>query len=143
MNKIIKIALESKFPNINMEALLDVVNATGNPAIATEVLLGVYEQPTLLSISRITDTDIKEVRTLIEYDKYTDRVSFTYVRDEFITVHFKTQEEMDNTTEYDNNLTTSLYNRNKDDYPFNKRLIRKTTDKGSCTLKAWRENKRY
>ena len=143
MNKIIKIALESKYPNIDMEALLDVVNATGNPTVATEVLLGVYEQPRILSISRITDDNIKEVRSLLEYNKYTDRVSYTYIKEELVTVYFKTQEEMDNTTEYNNQLTTNLYGREEADYPFNKKVLRTTRDKGSCSSKAWIESKRY
>ena len=143
MNKIIKIALESKYPNIDMETLLDVVNATENPTVATEVLLGVYEQPRILSISRITDDNIKEVRSLLEYNKYTDKVSYTYVKEELVTVYFKTQEEMDSTTEYNRQLITNLYGREEADYPFNKEVLRTTRDKGSCSSKAWTENKRY
>ena len=143
MNKIIEIALESKYPNIDMEALLDVVNATSNPTVATEVLLGVYEPPRILGVSRVVSDNMVENRTLIEYNKYTDKVAYSYERTEEITCYFPTKEEMDNTTEYNNKLTTNLYGREKADYPFNKKILRTTRDKGNCSSKAWIENKRY
>ena len=47
MEKIIKIALEAKFPGIDLTNLLDVLNATGNAVVATEILLGIYEEPNI------------------------------------------------------------------------------------------------
>ena len=47
MEKIIRIALEAKFPGINLENLMEVLRATGNAAIAAETLLGIYEEPNI------------------------------------------------------------------------------------------------
>ena len=143
MNKIIKIALESKYSNIDMGALMDVINATSNPTVATEVLLGVYEPPRILGVSRVVSDNMVENRTLIEYNKYTDKVAYSYERTEEITCYFPTKEEMDANTEYNDNIRTNLYNRDKDSYPFSKKIVRVTTGTNSCRSEVWINNKRY
>lgn len=42
MNKIIKLALGLSYPTDKLTALQEVINATPNAQMATEILLGVY-----------------------------------------------------------------------------------------------------
>jgi hypothetical protein len=48
MNKIMKVAFTAMYPSMNIDTLLEVINATRNPVIAAEKLLGIYEEPVLL-----------------------------------------------------------------------------------------------
>ena len=47
MNKIIKLALGLSYPQDKLVALEEIIAATPNPTMATEILLGVYEKPQL------------------------------------------------------------------------------------------------
>lgn len=76
MNKIIKTALLNTFKDINIDALLQVIEATGNSIVATEILLGIYEQPEILEKSK--DTSSEQNRTFISYDPIKDIVTYSY-----------------------------------------------------------------
>ena len=43
MEKVIKALLEAKFPKVDSNNLMTVINATANPVVATEILTGLYE----------------------------------------------------------------------------------------------------
>jgi hypothetical protein len=75
LNKIIAKALSTAQPTT--EALLQIINATQNPTIATEILLGIYEAPAISAttlISREDETNYK----FISYDPFTDLVTYSY-----------------------------------------------------------------
>lgn len=76
MNKIIKALLEAKFPTLNVEDLLEVIHATANPAIATEVLCGLYESPKVEGFGKDTDSEVN--RVFLSYDKYNNKVMYSY-----------------------------------------------------------------
>jgi len=84
MNKIIKALLEAKFPTLNVEDLLEVIHATANPAIATEVLCGLYEAPSVKEFAEDTNSEIN--RVLLSYDKYNDKVFYSYNKRKHKTV---------------------------------------------------------
>ncbi len=74
MEKILKIALENAKPN--MSALIKVINATGNPQVAAEMLLGIYEYPVVPNqpgkvIQNQYHNPLKE-----SYNPFTDEVTF-------------------------------------------------------------------
>lgn len=115
MDKIITVALKAQFPGINIDAVLDVINATSNPVIATETLLGIYEEPIIANQSMV---ERNAVCTFTFFDKYRQRVSYKYSCTRTRTNYFLTQEELDACTEYNENLPT--YNPNGDKYPFSK-----------------------
>jgi hypothetical protein len=77
-NNIISIALSSLYPKDTIDRLISVVHATGNPYVATEMLLGVYTEPVL--DNRALDQEDKINLTLISYDPFTDQVSYSYNR---------------------------------------------------------------
>lgn len=80
---IIRIALQSKF-NIDsdaLNALVDVVHATPNAAVATELLLGVYEEPLINTYHGDSfSTDDMDSITFEGYNRFTDEVFFIYRR---------------------------------------------------------------
>ena len=79
MNKVIKVALESKFPSekgYGIDRILEVIGATPNPTIATEILLGIYEEP-LIPHKKVIHKNDGEL-TFISYDKWLDRVDYSY-----------------------------------------------------------------
>lgn len=79
MNKVIKVALESKFPSekgYGINRILEVIEATPNPTIATEILLGIYEEP-VIPHKRVIHKNDGEL-TFVSYDKWRDRVDYSY-----------------------------------------------------------------
>jgi len=74
MEKIIKVALEGKFGADAVQSIIEIVNATPNPIMATEILLNVYTPIVLLP--QITSG--KQVRTLVSSDEWTNSVTYTY-----------------------------------------------------------------
>lgn len=85
MQKIITAALKSAFPGVNVDALVQVVSATPNPELATELLLGVWEPVTLLPYWSYKNSDgtVNE-RRLTEVDYWKGNAH--YVKDVPITV---------------------------------------------------------
>jgi len=75
-NEILKLALASKFKEENIDAILEVVNATANPSVAASILLDIYIRPELSSIAK--DTIGKVNRTFISVDYINDRVNYSY-----------------------------------------------------------------
>ena len=75
LNKIIAKALSTAQPTT--EALLQIINATQNPTVATEILLGIYEAPAISPttlISREDETNHK----FVSYDPFADQVTYSY-----------------------------------------------------------------
>jgi len=86
MNKIISKLLSVQFPTVNSKSLMEIINVTPNPELATEILCGLYEEPKLPSevIGGISYKNA--VLTLLEYDKWSDKVKFSYTKEKTIGV---------------------------------------------------------
>lgn len=77
MKKLIQFALSAAFPNSNTEGLLEVINSTANPDIATEMVLGIYEKPELQStLPQRRESQIN--LEIIEVDYIRQRVKYFY-----------------------------------------------------------------
>lgn len=87
MNKIIEKLLTVTFPNVNIASLLEIVSATPNPEIATEILCGLYEEPKLPIKVQETSGD-KKVLTFQSFDKWQDKVKYTYIKEKTISGYF-------------------------------------------------------
>jgi hypothetical protein len=74
MNKIIEVALAGKFTADAVPSIMEIIGATPNPEMATEILLGVYEKPVL------KDTGVRNnvVLTLISADYWNNSVIYEY-----------------------------------------------------------------
>jgi hypothetical protein len=78
MNKIIKAALISKFP-VSVNVLMDIIAATPNPEIATEMLLGIYEEPLVFENPCDEFLSRKEANVkFLSYNKWTNSVHYEY-----------------------------------------------------------------
>lgn len=77
MKKIINALLAVKFPDANIEALLEVVEATPNPTVATEILCGLYEDVELPKYS-IPRYNNGRIATLKSFDKWEGKGKYVY-----------------------------------------------------------------
>lgn len=77
MNKITKLALGLSYPQDKISALLEIISATPNPVMATEILLGVHEKVKLPSKVKAQNGN---VRVLKEANEWTDTVSYGYLK---------------------------------------------------------------
>lgn len=85
MNKITKLALGLSYPQDKISALLEIVNATPNPTMATEILLGVYEKPKLPSKVK---TKEGQIRVMKSTDYWTESVSYNYLQNKRIGAYY-------------------------------------------------------
>lgn len=131
MDKIIAVALKVQFPGINIDAVMDVINATPNPVVATETLLGIYEKPEIAYQSTV---ERNKVCTFTSFDKYKEQVKYKCTRTRTRTNYFATQEEMEACTEYNPNLPTYSGN---DKYPFSKSFEVQEEDTSYTSLQDW------
>lgn len=82
MINIIKFALASRFGAENTDLIMEVIVATPNPEVATEILLGLYERPEIHRTDEVLHNASDE-KTNIRYTAYNDftkEVHFTYQR---------------------------------------------------------------
>jgi hypothetical protein len=77
-NNIISIALSSIYPKDTIDRLIAVAHGTGNPYVATEMLLGIYDAPVLHK--NAMDQEDKINLVFFSYDAFTDEVSYSYNR---------------------------------------------------------------
>jgi hypothetical protein len=77
-DNIMSIALSSIYPKDTIDRLIAVAHATGNPYVATEMLLGIYDAPLLHT--HAMDQEDKINLVFISYDPFTDEVSYSYNR---------------------------------------------------------------
>lgn len=87
MNKIIEKLLTVTFPTVEINNLLEIVSATPNPELATEILCGLYEEPKLPIKVQDNSVDKKEL-TFSSYDKWTDKVCYSYIKEKTINGYF-------------------------------------------------------
>lgn len=79
MDKIIHFALSTKFGK-DIENIMEIITATPNPQVATEVLLGLYSEPEIENRNELMHNEDSDKMDIMftSYDKYTDEVSYQY-----------------------------------------------------------------
>ena len=75
MEKIIKLALQNQYGS-NAEDLLKLIMATQDPEIATQMALGIYEQPIISQ--KANDSKEQINRTFLLFNPLTQDVVYTY-----------------------------------------------------------------
>jgi len=138
MNKIIRIALQNKFPGIEIEALMEVINQTPNAVIAVETLMNVYEVPDISKTSIYPQGSSKICR-FKSFDKYTEKVTYEYDSTESKTLYFDTKEIAEESNSYDlavsNKTGRDYYSR--DDFRAEKSFRIPCVSKLTCDLESW------
>lgn len=76
--KIIQALLEIKFPNANINAIMEILAATPNMELATEILCGLYVEKSVNGHVRVQHKD-KGVLTFVSYNKWDNNISYSYV----------------------------------------------------------------
>jgi hypothetical protein len=74
MKTVLEIALSTKFNAEQIPALVDIISSTPNADVATEIILGIYKEPTVSEHSIIND----KFCTFKSYNKWTNTVTYTY-----------------------------------------------------------------
>lgn len=78
--------LEVTYPAINTESLLEIVGATPNPEIATEILCGLYVEPAIEH--KMVVSEREGVLTFMSFDKWNNRVNYSYLQKDTKTSYF-------------------------------------------------------
>jgi len=100
MQTILTVALGTIFPKENIDSIMEVIGATPNPDVATQILLGIYQAPGMQ-----TQADIGGVKChFIRYDKWTDAVTYWYMQQE--TKHIYISKDTDKTQITEENYET-------------------------------------
>ena len=89
MSKIIEVALTSKFGAEAVPNLMEVIGATCNPEMATEILLGVYEKPEIPNT--IFENGTK--KTVVSVDYWQATITYSY--EEEVKKHIYVDENLD------------------------------------------------
>lgn len=79
--KIIQELLKMKFPNVDTNSLMEIIFATPNPEIATEIMCGVYVEPTVGLHTRVQHKD-RGLCIFTSYDKWSDEIKYSYQQPE-------------------------------------------------------------
>ena len=131
MNKIIKVALEAKFPGLDLTSLMEIIVATGNEVVATETILGIYETP------EIPETSIRynDLCTFISFNKYKEEVKYSRPTTRKKSLYFETQEAADICSEYDETIGKDYYSRG--DWKVEKLFSVPYVEENTCSLSEW------
>ena len=73
---IIKCALSTRYGHDHVDALITVINGTANPIVATEVLLGIYQDKYVPMYAQDSATQYN--RVFVRHDIFTDEVHYSY-----------------------------------------------------------------
>jgi hypothetical protein len=68
--------IELTFPNIDVDTIMEIICATGNPTIATEKLCGIYNEPQFERFKIIN----RHQSEFIAYNPWTETIEFSYLR---------------------------------------------------------------
>ena len=85
MEKLIKCALNAKVNQLSIEGIIEVIYATSNPSVATELLLGIYEEPVFYTDHRISGKEC----VFDSFDKWSDTVWYTYTKNKQVHIYIK------------------------------------------------------
>lgn len=75
--KIIHELLKMKFPNVDTNSLIEIISATPNPEVATEIMCGIYVEPNVGSHTRVQHKNYG-VCTFVSYDKWNCCINYSY-----------------------------------------------------------------
>ena len=85
MNNLEKRLIELTFPTVNADALMEIITATPNPRVATEILCGVYTDP-IVSKEKISREGT--ARTFVLYDKWLEQINYSYQQEQTVYEYF-------------------------------------------------------
>jgi hypothetical protein len=75
--KIIEELLKVKFPTVNTDMLMEIINATPNPILATEIMCGIFVEPTVGSHKRVEHKS-RGLCIFKSFNKWDNQVTYSY-----------------------------------------------------------------
>lgn len=112
MNKIINALLAAKYPNVDVAALSEIVAATPNAEVATEILCGLYEMPIINeqpSEKMLSNRKDEFNITFLSYNKFNDEITYEYQSRKYKSVVVPKNATIDEYPDY-NTSESASYN---------------------------------
>ena len=79
MEKVILALLKVKFAGVDVNALMEIIHATPNPVVATELLCGLYEAPVINPLPKPEYRPTSETNFIMQsFDKFKNEITYTY-----------------------------------------------------------------
>lgn len=136
MNNILRVALGTVFPKEQIDNVLEVINATPSPDVATLILLGIYEEPAIEDNAVISDKNC----TIVSYNKWTDQVRYSYLVND--TKHIYVAKDTDTSLITEDNYEDYLVKYADDCKGFNVKLSAMRTVTSELSSSNWNEKPR-
>ena len=93
MNKLSRLLLEKSIVGVDINALVEILDATPNPEMAVEIVLGVYEAPEVSETPMYDMGKQKDFVRMLSYDKWSDQVLYEYRNKKTKQVYVKKDSE--------------------------------------------------
>ena len=136
MDQILRVALGTVFPKEKIDSVLEVINATPSPDVATLILLGIYEEPAIEDNAVISDKDC----TFVSYNKWDDQVKYSYLTND--TEHIYIAKDTDTSLITEDNYKDYVVKYSDHCKGFWVKLAAMKTVKSDCYLSTWNEKPR-
>ncbi len=138
MNNVEKKLIELTFPTVNVDSLMEIIVATPNTRVATEILCGIYVEPVFIQ-DKLTSEGT--ARTFMSYDKWTEQIQYKYLQEQTVYCYFP--ETVDkNTITRDNYKSLSCeYTVKIDTYRYGVKTGVMETRTDWCSVKDWNKLK--
>ena len=136
MNNLERKLIELTFPTVDADALLEVITATPNSRVATEILCGVYTEPVFVQ-DKISSSDV--LRTFVSYDKWSEQINYKYQQEEINYCYFPNS--VDKATITRDNYTSLKCEYGDDTYRYGVTTGNFNTKHDSCTIRDWERMK--
>jgi hypothetical protein len=95
MNNLERKLIELTFPTVNVDSLMEIIVATPNATVATEILCGIYVEPVFIQ-DKLSPNGV--ARTFMSYDKWNEQVQYSYLQEEVKLEYFPKSIDKDTIT---------------------------------------------
>lgn len=132
MNNLERKLIELTFPTVNVDSLMEIIVATPNSRVATEILCGVYVEPEFVQ-NKLTSGNV--ARTFVCYDKWNEQIKYAYTEEVTEYLHFP--QSVDKNTITRENYKSLCCDYNNDTYRYGVATgeFKERTD--WCTINDW------
>lgn len=114
---------------------MEVIEATPNQSLATEILCGLYEEATPSELS-VPNRHNERICTFVKYDKWKDSVSYTYPKDHTKGEYFLKSTPKESIT-MDNFDELTVPHNTPDNTYYHIKTGKTVLERGTSTLSEW------
>jgi hypothetical protein len=132
MNNLERKLIELTFPTVNVDSLMEIIVATPNATVATEILCGIYVEPVFIQ-DKLSPNGV--ARTFMSYDKWNEQVQYSYLQEEVKYEYFPKSIDKDTITAENYKSLACGYNDDAVRHGVKTGVIETRTD--WCSIKDW------